>query len=85
MTYAQNVESIIRTHFSGFQDEIIDSAVESILKLQYKPEVKKGAWIHEPKLSNDDFSLYTCNRCGTIVGNNTLRYCFNCGAKMRKE
>ena len=38
MTREQNVRSIIETHFAGFKEEIIDSAVNRILELKDEPK-----------------------------------------------
>ena len=34
MSKEQNIKAILETHFAGFKDELIDSAVESIMRLE---------------------------------------------------
>lgn len=37
LTYEENVKAILKTHFAGFKEELIDSACNSILKLKQQP------------------------------------------------
>ena len=38
LTYEENVRAVLETHFSGFKDEIIDSAVNSIMRIKTQEE-----------------------------------------------
>ena len=41
LTREQNVRAIIETHFAGFKEEIIDSAVNRILELKDEPNQRR--------------------------------------------
>ena len=73
MTYKENITAILECYFTGYKEEIIESACNRIVEL----EPKTGHWI-------DTGSGQECSECGEIqYGYDSYRcFCANCGAKM---
>ena len=84
MTYKENIKAILECYFSGFKEEIIDSASDRILE---QPS-KTGHWITTRTWEHDG-ELY-CDRCGfthLFIDKHTAQYnyCPNCGARMEVD
>ena len=81
MSKEENIRAVLQTHFSGFKEDIIESAVKMVIDL----DVSHARW------ENKD-GLYECSMCGktapyyedngAIVYWPCLNYCPNCGALM---
>lgn len=76
MTKEDNIRAILETHFTGFKEEIIDSAVNSLM---WVTNSGIGRWKHI------GVGLYECSRCyhkpwysGSIY---SIHYCPNCGSR----
>lgn len=85
MTYKENVKAILECFFTGFKEEIIDSACDRILDIQQKPP-KTAHWIeHNPK---DGLSwvgpMYECSRCHCYAASES-NFCPRCGSKMTEQ
>lgn len=70
MTHKENIRAILECYFTGYKEEIIDSACNRISEL--KP--KTGHWI-------DGFGGSKCSECGCLEAGHSDYYP-NCGAKM---
>lgn len=81
MTHKENIRAILECYFTGFKEEIIESACDRILE----QEPKTGHWIASDILNED----YVCSECGGASWYYDYqahvarsKYCPNCGAKM---
>lgn len=85
MTYKENITAILECYFTGFKEEIIDSACNRILEQQppITPKEKTGKWIDE-KWHVLDLIGVTCSNCN-VVESRFSAYCPNCGARMVKS
>lgn len=81
MTYKENIRAILECYFTGFKEEIINSACDRILE----QEPKTGYWIKVHPLQADDGGAYMCSCCEVGDWNlkGTENVCPNCGAKMK--
>ena len=80
MTYKDNIKAILECYFTGFKEEIIDSACDRILE----QEPKTGHWIAK-RIGIIDRELY-CDQCGEeALADYPSRFCANCGAKMKGD
>lgn len=89
MTHRDNIMAILECHFTGFKEEIIESACNRILG-QEERDTKTGHWIHIQELVGVDKEGnemlvtvgYMCSKCKEKHESKTL-YC-HCGAKMQE-
>ena len=76
MTYKENIKSILQCCFTGFKEEIIDSACDRILE----QEPKTGHWV------DNNNGTISCSYCHTWFNKNDrysyMYYCPNCGVRM---
>lgn len=83
MTKENNIRAILETNFSGFKEEIINSAVDRLMEITEK--VRHGRWITLKGYSN----ILLCSECNTSYEKKEFaiapNYCPNCGALMDKE
>lgn len=75
MTKEDNIRAILETHFAGFREDLIESAVKMIMRL----EVQHGHWEIIDK--GHFFYDWKCSKCGGS-GRADYLFCPNCGAKM---
>lgn len=49
------------------------------------PTERTGRWIRQDDTKKPLFAWYLCSECGSYIGDNTAKYCSNCGARMEGE
>lgn len=77
MTKENNIRAILETYFTGFKEEIMDSAANRLMEITEKE--RQGRWI---TVENDiDYYPFMCSECYETVTKKT-KFCPNCGAKM---
>lgn len=82
MTHRENITAVLECYFSGFMEEIIDSACNRILE----QEPKAGHWRNNG--NGDGYIKWHCSECNMLVRNSSkpwYKYCPTCGAKMESE
>lgn len=91
MTYKENITAILECYFTGFKNELIESACNRILE----QEPKTGHWISDAiqgEIDGQIVKAFICSECGAIsvfritdgkIVNGDL--CPNCGAKMAES
>lgn len=75
MSKEENIIAILETHFTGFREDIINSAVQSIMRLEALP----GRW-EDGTCSVCGFDWHDIQYEKTKV--NKSPYCPNCGSRM---
>ena len=80
MTHKENIKAVLECYFTGYKEEIINSACSRILELR----PKTGHWIMVRPLQEDDDGAYLCSECkmGEWGNIGEWKFCPNCGAKM---
>lgn len=80
MTYKENITAILECYFTGFKEEIIDSACNRIL--EQEPET--GHWIEEWLNEYKSCPIVICSNCGKggFTAYKEFNYCPNCGCHM---
>lgn len=87
MTHKENITAILECYFTGFKDEIIESACNRILEQE---PTRTGYWVKTPKPVMGDVYMWYCDKCEHQVYQNiskdypSEKYCPNCGAKMEE-
>lgn len=78
MTKENNIRAILETHFAGFREDLIESAVKMIMRL----EERHGHWTLIDKGHN--FYDWECSICGGS-GRGDYDFCPYCGAVMDED
>lgn len=95
MTKENNIRAILETHFTGFKEEIIDSAVNRLMEIiddELSPSRPKGKWIRiDDKAHGIVSKVVKCSLCNKNAGLSEeyfwhlSKFCPNCGALMDIE
>ena len=74
------IRAILEYNFSGFKEEIIETAVKDIMEYIEAEPMKHGHWIEK----DDECECPFCGKAWNYIDNctETFDYCPNCGAKM---
>lgn len=95
MTKENNIRAILETHFTGFKEEIIDSAVNRLMEIiddELSSPRPKGKWIRvDGRIHGSVSKVVKCSLCNKNAGLSEeyfwhlSKFCPNCGAKMDIE
>lgn len=81
MTRENRIRAVLETNFSGFKEEIIESATKIIIDVTKE---RHGKWIDAECYSKGCDDGYICSEGRRITYRTMTPYCMYCGAKMNE-